>query len=260
MENVIVTTGHAAAAGHIALAEQVARQLVCAYVPRMKLSLPALRHQYGVQYVIVAAQGRLTLHTPEGELFFHPSMAHLRVKNLRLGMKDHLVEAMGLQAGMQVLDCTLGFGADAIVASFAVGETGTVTGLESSPLVAAVIGHGLGQVIAENYPIQEAMRRIRVVAQDHLSYLRQQPDKSVDIVYFDPMFRHPLETSASMEPLRLVANHDRVSTAAIAEARRVARCRVVLKENSRSQEFSRLGFTRLAGGKYSHVRYGIMDL
>lgn len=260
MKNVIVTTGHAAAAAHVALAEQTAARLGCACVPRLQRSLPVLRQEYQVEYIIVSSQGQLTLNTPEGELFFHPSMAHLRVKNLRHGLKDHMIEAMGLQPGMRVLDGTLGFGADAIVASFVTGSGGAVIGLESSPIIAAVMGHGLAHMTAENYPMQEAMRRIRVVAQDHLSYLQAQPAKSVDVVYFDPMFRHPLTGSASMEPLRGVADHRPIDRETMAEAVRVARYRVVLKENSRSQEFARLGFLRREGGKYSPIQYGIMNL
>ena len=166
---------------------------------------------------------------------------------------------MGLQPGMQVLDCTLGLGADAIVASFAVGDGGSVTGLEASPLIAAVVGYGLAHFVAENYPIQEAMRRIQTVQTDYLAYLKAQPDASVDVVYFDPMFRHPLRESVQLAPLRTSADHRPVSLGAMEEAKRVARQRVVLKENSRSLEFARLGFAKIAGGKYSHVHYGIWE-
>ena len=46
----------------------------------------------------------------------------------------------------------------------------------------------------------------------------------------------------------------------IAEARRVARHRIVLKESSKSREFARLGFPDMAGGRYSKVRYGVIKL
>ncbi|MGP1407976.1 MAG: class I SAM-dependent methyltransferase, partial [Selenomonas sp.] len=51
-----------------------------------------------------------------------------------------------------------------------------------------------------------------------------------------------------------------VSLFAVAEACRVAKRRVVLKENSRSLEFARLGFSKIAGGKYSPVHYGVIDV
>lgn len=258
--NGIVTTGHKFNDKNIQLARQTAVHMQIPYVPRGSDSIESLRQRYQAAFVLVAKKGLLMLETPGGELFFHPNMAHLRVKNLRLGKIDHMVEAMGLKAGMSVLDCTLGFGADAIVSSFAVGMSGQVTGLEVSPWIAAVIGHGLRHFVAENYPIQEAMRHIQVRQQDYLTYLCQAADSSVDIVYFDPMFRHPLRTSANLEPLRCAADHHPVPVQAVQEAMRVARHRVVLKENSRSLEFSRLGFNRIYGGRYSSIHYGVIDV
>ena len=260
MIKAIVTTERKVKEESRALARQTAAALQLPFIPRGAASIEGLRKAYDVDFVLVAKKGQLMLETPEGELFFHPNMAHLRVKNLRLGKKDHMVEAMGLQPGMSVLDCTLGFGADAIVASFAAGESGQVTGLEVSPLVSTVVGYGLAHFRAENYPIQEAMRRIQVVSADYLGYLKEQPADSVDVIYFDPMFRHPLLESRSLSPLRTVANHEPVSEAMIEEACRVARRRVVFKENARSLEFERLGFTKIMGGRYSKVHYGVRIL
>ncbi len=260
MIKAIVTTERKVKEESRLLARQVAEKLQIPFVPRGTASIEVLWEAYQVEFVLIARKGQLILETPEGEMFFHPNMAHLRVRNLRLGQPDHMVTAMGLLPGMSVLDCTLGFGADAIVASFAAGAEGRVTGIEVSPLVSTVVGYGLAHFRAENYPIQEAMRRIQVVSTDYLSYLQSQPDDSVDVIYFDPMFRHPLQTSANINPLRCVADHRPVSPAAIIEAKRVARHRIVLKENSRSREFSRLGFPHIVGGRYSHVHYGMMEL
>ena len=259
MTKAIVTTGHKVKDASVKLAMETAERLGLSFVRRGNASLEELKERQAADFVLVAKKGGLRLETPEGELFFHPNMAQLRVKNLRLGKPDHMVEAMGLQPGMRVLDCTLGLGADAIVASFAVGDGGSVTGLEASPLIAAVVGYGLAHFVAENYPIQEAMRRIQTVQTDYLAYLKAQPDASVDVVYFDPMFRHPLRESVQLAPLRTSADHRPVSLGAMEEAKRVARQRVVLKENSRSLEFARLGFAKIAGGKYSHVHYGIWE-
>jgi len=256
----IVTTGAKIHASATELARQTAERLELSFVQRRNRSLDELRQEYQVQNVLVAKKGALTLVTPAGELFFHSSMAHLRIKNLRMGKTDHMLSAMGLAAGMRVLDCTLGFGADAIVASFAVGAQGKVVGVESNPLIAAVIGYGMGHVTAENYDIHEAMRRIEVQAADYADYLSLQADKSFDVVYFDPMFRHPIQASMNMDPLRVVADHRPVTSAAIQQAVRVARKRVVFKENSRSMEFARLGFSTVVGGKYSSVHYGILEL
>ena len=254
----IITTDRKCHTESISLAKAMAEQLSIKYAERCKYSVPVLMEKHEAEVVLVAYPGELRLHTAAGELFFHPNMSQLRLKNLRQGDKDHMTEAMGLTEGMSVLDCTLGFGADAIVASFGVGEKGQVTGLEVSPYIAAVTGHGLQHFVPGNYPLFAAMRRIRVVNADYLDFLRQQPTGSFDVVYFDPMFRKPLTASSSISPLRGVADHRALSLAAVAEAKRVARRRVVMKEASRSGEFKRLGFDIVTGGKYSKVHYGIL--
>ena len=257
----IVTTGRKVKDSSTSLAKETALRLNISFVQRRTESIDELREKHGVDFVLVAKKGLLVLETRDGEFFFHPNMAHLRLKNLRFGDgRDNMVEAMDLKPGMAVLDCTLGFGTDAIVASFAVGENGRVTGLESSPLIAEVTGYGLAHYHAENYPIQEAMRRINTISSDYIDFLRQSEDNSYDVVYFDPMFRYPLMESRNLNPLRLAANHEPVSREAVDEAMRVARHRVVLKENARSAEFERLGFPIIAGGRYSKVHYGVIEI
>ena len=243
-----------------ALAARTAAALSIPNVPRGNDSLDELRAAYGVDAVLVARRGLLTLVTAEGELFFHPGMSHLRIKNLLLGHGDHLVTALGLTEGMSVLDCTLGTGADAIVESFAVGESGTVTALESNLLIAAVIADGLAHATGDNYDMHAAMRRITVHCADALTYLRTQETGSHDVVYFDPMFRRPLHESAGMNALRVLADMRALTEETVAEARRVARRRVVMKERRESAEFARLGFDTLTGGKYSRIAYGVMEL
>ena len=142
MVQAIATTGRKCTDDAVSLAKWAAEHAKIPYVPRANLSGQALRERYGVDFILIAKQGLLTLSTPAGDLFFHPNMAHLRLKNLRFGSAgtgDRMVEAMGLSHGMSVLDCTLGFGADAIVASFAVGPEGKVTGIESQPLIETVV-------------------------------------------------------------------------------------------------------------------------
>ena len=243
-----------------ALAARTAKSLGILNVPRGNDSLEELRSTYGVDAVLVARQGLLTLVTAEGELFFHPGMAHLRIKNMLLGHGDHLVRALGLTEGLHVLDCTLGTGADAIVESFAVAESGRVTALESNALIAAVIADGLAHALGDNYEMHAAMRRIQVHHADALTFLRTAAEDSYDVVYFDPMFRRPLHESAGMNALRGLADPRALTEETIAEARRVARCRVVMKERRESAEFARLGFTEITGGRYSRIAYGVMEL
>ena len=255
--NVVVTVGHKAKPEHFVLAREMAEKLGAPFSERGNTSLDALRAIYGVPFVMVVKE-KLVVDTPDGELYFHPGMAHLRLKNLRRGENDHLLRSLGISEGMRILDCTLGMRADAIVESFGAGTEGEVVALEKNPVVAALIAHGLQTSEGEHPATVAAMRRVRVVCTDYLDYLRAQADDSFDAVYFDPMFRHPFTESAGIHPLRFLADPRPVSEEAISEARRVARSRVVLKESSKSGEFARLGFTEFEGGKYSNVRYGIM--
>ncbi len=255
--NVVVTVGHKAKPEHFALAREMAGKLGAPFTERGNTSLDALRAIYGVPFVMVVKE-KLVVDTPDGELYFHPGMAHLRLKNLRRGEDDHLLRSLDISEGMRILDCTLGMGADAIVESFGAGTEGEVVALEKNPVVAALIAHGLQTSEGEHPATVAAMRRVRVVCADYLDYLRTQADDSFDAVYFDPMFRHPFTESAGIHPLRFLADPRPVPEEAISAARRVARSRVVLKESSKSGEFARLGFTEFEGGKYSNVRYGIM--
>ena len=256
----IVTTARKHSADAEALARATAERLGIPYVDRRNDGLAAIKEKYGVDFVLVAKQGLLMLETPGGELFFHPNMAHLRLKNLRGGDPDRMVDAMELKHGMSVLDCTLGFGADAIVASYAVGPEGRVTGIESQSLIEAVVGRGLAHFNGDSPYILEAMRRVKTVCDDALHYLQGQADDSVDVIYFDPMFRHPFMDSTSLDPLRTVADKRALNPETVAEACRVARHRVVMKESSRSEEFARLGFIQTTGGKYSNVHYGVIAI
>ena len=249
---VIATTGYKSRPADCLLADQVAKRLGIPCVRRKHASYENIRTQYGASFLLVVKKGGLRLETPDGELFFHPNMAHVRIRELGRGQTDHMVEAMGIKAGDSVLDCTLGLGADSITASFIVGERGNVTALEKSSLIYEIVRHGLAHFSAGNYELHSAMRRVEAKHADYEDFLRNLPDDFYDVVYFDPMFRHPLKDSVQLAPLRLLAEPAPVS--------HVARKRVVLKENSRSLEFARLGFSKTAGGKYSPVRYGVLDV
>ncbi|UJF36021.1 class I SAM-dependent methyltransferase [Paenibacillus hexagrammi] len=168
-------------------------------------------------------------------LFFHPSMAQVRIKRLLRGEPDLLLEAAGVTAGDSVVDCTAGLASDSIVFSYAAGHTGTVTAVESEAVPAMLISEGLRTYESEIPELNEAMRRIHVIRMNHRIYLEQLDSKSVDIIYFDPMFRNPIDESSSISPLRARANYDALDVAAIEQARRVARKSIVLKEHRDSR-------------------------
>ena len=247
-------------------------ELGCPFVSRLESSFAALARQYNSKVIVVVGERKISARIGEGEFFFHPSMALLRLMNHFKGQQDRMAGAMGLEAGMKVLDCTMGYGSDALVTSSLAGPGGVVVGLEGSPVVAALVKSGLRRYQVKDHagldPVKarvlrslpEAMLRIEVVNSEHRAYLMRCPDKSFDVVYFDPMFRKPCGESASMDPLRELAVPEPVDVEAVREACRVARRRVVMKEGRYSGEFERLGFRVVAGGKYSEVAFGVIEV
>lgn len=256
----MITTIQKPSTEMIAAAQHLAERLASPYVARENFSLAKLQRLHALDALVVFTKQGPVIHTAGGEYFFHPSMAELRIKNLQNGNHDHMVKAMNLTAGMSVIDCTLGLGSDATVASFVVGAAGQVQGLESSALLAYIASNGLQQYQDENQALIAAMRRIQVHAVDSYTYLQHQPSQSVDIVYFDPMFRDPIYSSSNIKPFRRLADKRPLSAAHLTEACRVARHRVVFKETADSLEFERLGgrFQRY-GGKYSSIAYGVLE-
>ncbi|SDF55918.1 class I SAM-dependent methyltransferase [Sporolituus thermophilus] len=256
----LVTTSDSPTTAMLETGHKIATELGALFVPKKRTSLTTLKKQYNVDHIIVVTRNGPVVHTPGGEYFFHLSMAELRIKNLRNGKHDHMITAMKLEKGMSVLDCTLGLATDAIVASFVLGKDGLLVGLEHSPIIAMVARWGLENFDAGDSEINGALRRIQVKQGNYEEYLIALPDNSFDVVYFDPMFRRPVYTSSSLRPLRYLANHNPLTSSAIASACRVAKRRVVMKEAAGSAEFERLGFKTLIGGKHSSIQYGVIDL
>lgn len=244
----------------MAAAHRLSAVLGVPHVPRADRSLAAVKHAYNVEGVLVVGRARTTLHFAEHEFFFHPGMAMLRIKALAAGKTDQMVKALGLEPGDRVLDCTLGLGADALVAAHVVGDRGAVVGLDVVRQVAVLVRRGLEALRArDDTRLAAAAARIRVLAADYRRYLRDAADKSFDVVYFDPMFGRGVEASRSMRPLRALADPSPVDRAALAAAARVAAKRVVVKERRGSPVFARLGLSEIAGGRYATVAYGILD-
>ena len=257
MENFIVTTTRKVFNENFAQA--VAQKLGGQFVRREDFSLDALGKIHGAENILLVKKDSLSVVTAEGELFFHPNTAHLRIKNLRQGDGDRLIEAGKISAGMQILDCTLGLGSDAIVESFVVGERGKVVALEKSPALAEIVRHGMKNFSDDNEKILSAMRRVEVITTDYFDFLKNAEENSFDAVYFDPMFRRPVKKSSGLNPIRPLADNRPLTAEIIREACRVAKCRVVMKEHSGSAEFARLGFKIVDGGKYSSVAFGVID-
>ncbi|TYO97803.1 class I SAM-dependent methyltransferase [Desulfallas thermosapovorans] len=254
----IVTTSLKPRAKQWDRAEIISAETGFPLVPRGKKTIQELAEEWHAEHVIVVKDQQITCITGDSELFFHPSMAILRIKEIRSGKNDTMINAMGLKPGEKLLDCTLGLGVDAVVASFVLGKEGLVVGLESSPIIASIVRAGLHSYKRAAKAIQEAMERIVVVNADHRTILDTMPPNSFDVVYFDPMFRRPVLKSSAINALRPLADTRLLIPEVIDAALRVARRRVVVKDNKEAHELIRLGFSRIEGGKHSQVKYGIM--
>ncbi|WP_028546688.1 class I SAM-dependent methyltransferase [Paenibacillus taiwanensis] len=256
----IITTGDSTSPHVIAQAQSLAKELGCLYTTRRKQSFPQLRKRYGDdQFLIMMDSGIRYTQIGQADLTYHPSMAFIRSKRLLNGESDTMIRAARTKPGDVVLDCTAGLGGDALVFSMAVGDTGSVTACESQLPLYVLVREGLRAYVSEVEEINRAMRRIRMEHSPYLDMLLRLPDRSVDTIYFDPMFRLPVHESAAIDPLRHLANHEPLAAEAVQEAIRVARKTVVMKELRGSEEFTRLGFSRVerTGSK---LAYGVIDI
>lgn len=260
----IVTTSLRSSLPDVAAAYRFATEVNGVFVARAQQSLLEIQHNFNATHIVVIEKEQPVVYQDDSRFRFHRGMSELRMLNLVRSGNDPLIAAMGLSKGMSVLDCTLGLAADALVAAFVVGDSGRVLGLESSPLVCAITRWGIIELTDTSLDVRpesnQAARRIEMLHADHCDFLKSLPDRSFDVVYFDPMFRRGKSASAGILPLRSFADHRPLDEESLRQAMRVARFRVVVKEAHGSREFSRLGIKTMGGGRYSPVQYGILSM
>ena len=185
-----------------------------------------------------------------------PGMGALRAKRVAAQLavarprvptdRDPFFEAADIRPGDAVLDCTLGLGADALVAAVAAGEGGRVVGLEGSLALAAWVGEGLARS-----PLPGA-GRIEVRAGDHAALLAAMPERSFDVVCFDPMFRHARAEPGGFDVVRALADGRPLERETLERARRVARRWVLVKDGAPGWDLARLGLTPLPSARGAH--------
>ena len=257
-----VTVGRNCGSAYIEQAQAWADQLGLEYFERpqnQKLELYMQSHQ--LEAVIIATSKGPKIFNGETNFHYHPGMAVLRLQNLKKGESDHFLEAMALQPGSRVLDCTLGLASDAAMASYYVGETGHVMGLEASALLYFAVSYGLKHFQAEDEELTAALRRITPVHTEAQCYLRQlleqggTPD-SFDVIYFDPMFRRPVKGSVAMDALRPLSYEAPLEQTTVALALQLAP-RVVIKERN-IDLLQSYGCQEILGGRYAKVKYGVI--
>ncbi|MDP4096536.1 class I SAM-dependent methyltransferase [Paenibacillus sp. P96] len=256
----IITTGDSPGAATLERAEELSAATGAPFIPRGRLSVAMLAKRCGASDVLVLIQDGVRLIRPgRPPLEFHPSMGYIRARRVLKGEADPMLTAARLQPGDSVLDCTAGMGADSLVFSVAAGPAGHVTAIESSGPVCALLMEGMKYYRSSVLEVDEAFKRVHVRNANHLDVLRSLPDRSMDIVYFDPMFRDPVVDSSAIGPLRTYANPAPLEAESIEEACRVARKTVLMKEKRQSSEFSRLGFQVEQRGQTKTV-YGVIQI
>jgi 16S rRNA (guanine1516-N2)-methyltransferase len=256
----VITTSNRADADIIAKAASFSSKESIPFLER-EGAIHRMQKEHGFVGAFIFAESEMVLWYQGEILRFHPNMAKHRILNLRRGGFDKMQQSMSLSAGDSILDCTLGLGTDAVVASFVVGQKGQVVALESELPIYLLVAEGLTSYFLPHMDfLQEPMRRIETHHQESYSFMIDVPDRSFDIVYFDPMFRVPARKSTGILDIRGMSNPAAVTSEHVREAMRISRRAVVLKERTGSGEFSSLGFTELSSARGSTVSYGVIQI
>lgn len=114
----------------------------------------------------------------------------------------------------------MGLASDSLVMA-AVGNK--VTALESQEVIFQVVSRGLAAYQTDEKKLEKAMRSIKTIKSDSLSFLKSQADHSFDIIYADPMFSETIKESENLQAIKPLANGSRLTEEWLNEAKRVAR-------------------------------------
>ena len=246
----IITTSLRENEALIAHAQELALELGADYQPRRKLSLAKCLERFGAFYLLY--KDRLSFVNADGsELSFHPDTAVLRIK----APHDALVNLLG-SSSKSILDTTMGLASDSLVMAAAGNK---VTALESQEVIFQVVSRGLATYQTDDKQLEKAMRSIKTIKSDSLSFLKSQADHSFDIVYVDPMFSETIKESENLQAIKPLANGSRLTEEWLNEAKRVAREKIIIKAHFRDTVFEELGFERQIRPNQK-LHYGVMDL
>lgn len=236
------------------------------YVDRSIGSLPSLL-KYALHEgwdepsgILIVRKHDYAVWQAHGALFeYHPGMAVHRIRSLSAGGTDPMIEAMELQPGDTVLDCTAGLCSDALVASHVMGESGRMLALEASLPIALTVRKGLTTYETDRKYITQAMRRVEVQAARAEHVLPTLASESWDVVYFDPMFEVPVMESTGIGALRTLADPSPLTVETLRQAARVARRAVVIKDRQEGPWWSRSGFSRHVGRRKGRFGYIVLE-
>lgn len=184
----------------------------------------------------------LVLKKDGQEYRWHPGLLHTR---LEAGWTHPLVRSMALCPGDRVLDCTLGMGIDAAFLAVLTGVP--VVALEIQPALALLCSEGL----------RRAGHLVQVACADARSFIKILPDSSFDVVQGDPMFPEGTGVTRSLDVIRHVGCYEPLGMTWLAEARRVARKRVVVRDIAHGTLLERMEPDEIMNVGRGRPRYGI---
>jgi hypothetical protein len=251
-----VTTGLAPAPSALGVGREAAGRWGVPFAERGGRPLAAVAETAGVPALLVLSPRSAALWVEGRQAPWDAGMGALRVKRLRSGersTRDGFLDAAQLGPGDVVLDCTLGLGADALVAAEAVGPSGRVTALEASPPLAALTAEGLRRLR------DPAAERIAVSCVDAADWLARAADASYDVVVFDPMFRYARSQPPGFDLVRHLGDPRPLAAETLAHARRVARRSVVVKDGAPGWDLARLGLAPLPSASGAERYYARVD-
>lgn len=240
-------------------AKSISKELNIEYIKRGNYSIKNTILKNDFDYLVVVEKDKIVIKGEDSTVFWHPNLSELKIKSMRQGNKESIIEATNLEKGNSILDCTLGLAGDSLVFSSVVGETGSVVGTEINKYIAYLSKNGL-QDYNDNSETLNCANNIEVVNESYEDYLLKQGDNSFDVVYFDPMFKEANKKSTTINSFRIFADHKGLTKEILNEALRVCKKRVVIKERQGFNDFERLGIEKYYGSKKSgSVIYGIIE-
>lgn len=250
MKNIIVTTSVKTNLELNEEAQQLADNLRLKYIIRNKKTIKQLLSS--VDGVLVVYKNKLSYFEDDSELFFHLDTTALKIKN---SDNEPLVEIIK-EKEQSILDCTMGLAGDSILLSY---YGHKVISLEKNNIIHLITTNGLKNYISPNVEINKAMRKIKTYNVDCLDYLKNCPDASFDIIYFDPMFSHNITESRNLEGILPLADTTFPYEEFIKEAKRVARKKIIVKAHFKDNIFEKFNFTQIIR-KNTKFHYGYLDL
>ena len=249
MKNIIVTTSVKTTLELNNKAQKLANELNLKFIKRNKSTIKQLLET--TKEVIIVYKNKLSYFENNSELFFHLDTSALKIKN---NDNEPLIEIIGSEK-QNILDCTMGLAGDSIILSY---YEHKVTALEKNKIIYLIVSNGLKNYISHDEKINSYMRRIITHNIDSVKFLKNCPDNSFDIVYFDPMFSHNIEESKNLAGIETLANQDFPTADFLTEAKRVAKKKVIVKAHFKDDIFEKFDFIRLTR-KNTKFHYGYID-